>query len=698
MKKRFRPIKTLSAFFLLGALLLLQAGVLRAMDVNALGENQWVNIENNVPNYGNGAYENDLQSDPLYGLVWVGPGHRGTSQDDWWYVYDPQASARGVPEWTNPDAPSRPAKKCLPSFSFSSGERALLSLGGTSVHQASMGVFNADYTRIEDRNALTTSPGYGYDAFAYFLARNRWYYMRSAGPRHPAVGGMLTDHRLRYDPVHDVSITYGGVITARALSETWTYNLHDNTWIRLNTANSPGPRTQYAADVDTRRGEYTLMGGAIDNFGSFIQDMWKLDLEAGDWVRVTTNVPGGQPNYVTSMAYDPLDDAFLYMQGTSGYRLHVYDVPGRVWTESAVPSLHPRDAGRLAFNVRYNVLMLLGGAGTGDGREYDGLWAYRHKIHDLAAVAAQLQAPDASITTVGGTPRIQWTPLPGATYHVYRGDVDPYPKGFVRLTGSPIATPQYADASASAGSRYSYRVSAVVGGVEGEKSRHLYTRPARPLGVVASVENAGRVRVSWEPNEEPDIVGYHVYRARGADMYAEPFSYTRITASPVSGTEITDNPDLADGVARGYIVTAVNAFGLESGYSPVATTFPAMPERVSAKPVPGGSEVRWSPPARTAVSGVRIGTRTEGSLPGGDLVTASPWNTSHRYTLVVRAVNVLGQSGFVSPEIGAEYNDFTEGLPPLQAAFDFSKYGTPWVPPPPPSVSFPARPRRFRAR
>lgn len=85
--------------------------------------------------------------------------------------------------------------------------------------------------------------------------------------------------------------------------------------------------------------------------------------------------------------------------------------------------------------------------------------------------------------------------------------------------------------------------------------------PAAPTGLVASVEPARDVRLRWAANAEPDLAGYHVYRAPTAS--APP---SRLTATPLGSSEYLDAAT-PDSVALWYAVSAVDASGNESARS-----------------------------------------------------------------------------------------------------------------------------------
>jgi hypothetical protein len=84
--------------------------------------------------------------------------------------------------------------------------------------------------------------------------------------------------------------------------------------------------------------------------------------------------------------------------------------------------------------------------------------------------------------------------------------------------------------------------------------------PATPGGLAGGPEPAG-VRLRWNPNTEPDLAGYHVYRAAAS---GGPF--TRLDAATVTATEFVDG-SAPDSASLWYAVSAVDATGNESARS-----------------------------------------------------------------------------------------------------------------------------------
>ena len=81
--------------------------------------------------------------------------------------------------------------------------------------------------------------------------------------------------------------------------------------------------------------------------------------------------------------------------------------------------------------------------------------------------------------------------------------------------------------------------------------------PATPSGLAGGTDPGG-VRLRWNANTEPDLAGYHVYRAAAS---GGPF--TRIDGATVTSTEFVD-ASAPDSASLWYALTAVDATGNES--------------------------------------------------------------------------------------------------------------------------------------
>jgi hypothetical protein len=99
--------------------------------------------------------------------------------------------------------------------------------------------------------------------------------------------------------------------------------------------------------------------------------------------------------------------------------------------------------------------------------------------------------------------------------------------------------------------------------------------PQSPTGLVAIPTGAGAaIDLSWQPNTETDLTGYHVYRQELTASDQPLGTSQRLTQTPVTGPAFHDASAVA-GHHYAYRVTAVDATGNESTPSaPVLQTAP----------------------------------------------------------------------------------------------------------------------------
>lgn len=86
--------------------------------------------------------------------------------------------------------------------------------------------------------------------------------------------------------------------------------------------------------------------------------------------------------------------------------------------------------------------------------------------------------------------------------------------------------------------------------------------PATPGGLSGAVESVRDVRLRWTANAEPDLAGYHVYRALTSNG-----TLVKLTGSPVTTNGYLDSAT-PDSLAVWYAVSAVDATGNESARTP----------------------------------------------------------------------------------------------------------------------------------
>jgi hypothetical protein len=162
---------------------------------------------------------------------------------------------------------------------------------------------------------------------------------------------------------------------------------------------------------------------------------------------------------------------------------------------------------------------------------------------------------------------LTWEPgsrQPGESWRVLRSEED----GAETEAGT-AKEPRFLDAAARYGRLYTYRVQKVVPAgqhtaVSAISAHAAITprdvfAPAVPQGLTA-LAGVGAVELSWEPNREPDLRGYRVFRAEG-DGALSPL------AELVSGPSFSDRT-AKPGVRYLYAVSSLDTTGNESAKSP----------------------------------------------------------------------------------------------------------------------------------
>lgn len=129
-----------------------------------------------------------------------------------------------------------------------------------------------------------------------------------------------------------------------------------------------------------------------------------------------------------------------------------------------------------------------------------------------------------------------------------------------------------------------------------------WLHPAAPAGLAVERGHPGAM-LTWRPNREPDLAGYHVFRMDRSGRFE------RLTARALADTWCHDSTALGDTV-RHYRVTAVIRAGSESRQSPAVTFNPAG--------IAGARAAGPRPVTATVVRGMLVlsGTGVERETPG----------------------------------------------------------------------------------
>jgi hypothetical protein len=159
--------------------------------------------------------------------------------------------------------------------------------------------------------------------------------------------------------------------------------------------------------------------------------------------------------------------------------------------------------------------------------------------------------------------------------------------------------------------------------------------PLPPYRLRVAEQELGSNRLRWDPNVEPDLVGYRLLRRRSGGNGAE------LVASLEPDATTAVDPAVAADESVSYSLVAVDRDGLESAPAPsVALTSAGYDLRASAGP--DGVELRWNPRReegweRTRVLRTRLlRTRVLGIVGGAEFVDADvEAGVRYRYTVVL---------------------------------------------------------------
>ena len=443
-------------------------------------------------------------------------------------------------------------------------------------------------------------------------------------------------------------------------------------------------RSGYGIAADPVRGKVVLFGGSWNGAPGDLatsydvkakHDTWTYDVAADVWTDVTSAVapPPGMP--LLDMVKLPMiwhassGRMILHQSPITAYNADfatwpdaefwTFDTAESRWAKLPVTGQAPPMTGMMAYDSGRDEIVIFGGGRDGDSDR-------PNLSRELYVCKMQLDGPPRPTTPIAldlkvsaATVNLTWDVGAGAV-DVYRakgsGSPAVYEKVMSGVAGGSYTEPLDAEAHA-------YRV--VDAGLT-RASSASFSEPMRPTGMVASVESATSVKLSW--TAAPDLT-YRVHRARGGDLFN---GVGTVLTTLAGGSFLDATDDLSDGVARFYWVTAVSAAGFESGASPYATSMPDRPESPVTTAMDGGKvHVEWKWTNGSTIAGFRVyhvnhhmntlectAAQADAwwhsfvplsSVPttATDIVfTPPPGEEALNHYFYVRAVNVLGQDGY----------------------------------------------------
>jgi hypothetical protein len=641
-------------------------------------ENTWVRLSPKegkpIPKFG---WEGSGAYDPVRGLWIHQGGHDGIPQGFALFTFDPK-TGRWEEKFPNT---SPPGSCCVDGANvYDVAHRRFVRFPGAALGHG---------WQWSRKVKMKSSPVWLYDP-----AEGTWTNMRPPPYKEPekyskAILGSL-NAAATYDPVHEVSLSFGGQTSGGDTNGLFVYDAYSNLLERLEGQGPPAPRDGHGIVYDPKNDALVVFGSQYASD----EKTWIYRYETNAWegLELDPHPPGRKGktySTIPKMAYDSSNGICLCVvwdDETGRHQTWALDVSARKWTPMK-PAAEPEPSTSRSRNLSYlpgENVFLLELVGKDRGPE---IWTYRYK-------KAEGRRPDPpsglEVATEAGKATLTWT-APGEVT-IYRAPSDkPWEAKYSKLATTKEA--RYTDSGLQAGKTYFYRVEGPGGRVTGR------TQPRVLLKPVVSVLAPDKVEVSWNAHPARDLAGYNLYRGtvwvatvkKGAPgawrdndpEYAEP--------QVVSVRDITGLQKLNDGLLPGrsftdtridlakkgpesgdyrhavfaYVVRAVNRMGVESGPSPYALTLPSEPENVLLREKEGSAELKWDPSREKSVAGYLVYEISERNVtrvtpePIRGTTFVHPAGREMKRFCVV-AVDAIGQEG--QPSSSAWYNKSYPGF------------------------------------
>ena len=429
---------------------------------------------------------------------------------------------------------------------------------------------------------------------------NEWYPMRPIGSfgNLGMVGGS-------YDPQHGLNVWWRGEILA--------YDAYANSWLRRDDPPGPEPERagNHSAVFDPVTGRLIVVG---------VNSTWAYDPVNNQWEDLLPNGDAGPAE--APMVYDSTNDVMLALKeaGHDPMRVWVYHLRQNRW--EILPAVQPAPQYGTMFDATYdpehNVVVISGNesmswSGALTARE---TWTYRYKPVDDKPDRNELELKVA--TAEDGTARLIWNTRSSeevSGYSILRKKAEnPLVGDWESIAQVSGEVNTYVDSDLPGKGLIFYSLVEL----KEEQPAGLMGTPVRTappaLRWAAAVSIPGGVRVSWQPCNSEDVVGYHVFRTRADvrwpwhdvfDPSQQIGEFERVTLEPVVATEYVDNEVEITEVASelhwpktfAYVIRAVNRWGVEGGPSPVTLALADSPGAVRVIPwLDGRRLVIWTPP------------------------------------------------------------------------------------------------------
>lgn len=222
------------------------------------------------------------------------------------------------------------------------------------------------------------------DTWIYSFQDNTW--INKSPPESPSPrerGGLV------YASKHNEVILYGGYNGAKMLSETWVYSVDENRWTQLFPYVSPPSALNMVnlGMVYDSKDDVVIMFSDEGN-------TWVYDITANTWRNMQPSVspsPRALSTNGEQMVYDASTDSVLLFGGSSTWNYWLdtedsvalgdtwaYNYNANTWTNlQPTPAPDDRLNAQMVFDSVNNIVVLYGGAPSGQNSLFNDTWIYR---------------------------------------------------------------------------------------------------------------------------------------------------------------------------------------------------------------------------------------------------------------------------------------------------------------------------------
>lgn len=206
---------------------------------------------------------------------------------DTWYYYPSENRWQQIKTIVHPSARSDSA------FAYDSKRKILLIYGG----------YNGSYLS---------------DLWVYSFINSSWFKIEPNSELSPPP---LADARMEYDKRNDIFIMFGGnndfnkTKGFNHYSSTWAFNISSLAWVNMTQPNHPPARDYSFFTYDEDMGVFMLYGGYGE--GVALDDVWVYSFTTNTWIKLDTkNTPPAR--FAGGFVYDPMHKLYFMFGGLVG--------------------------------------------------------------------------------------------------------------------------------------------------------------------------------------------------------------------------------------------------------------------------------------------------------------------------------------------------------------------------------------------